>query len=295
MKYSHVLLLSLVIATSLNCMEKKEQWEIIRTFNQIGNVRAVDLYKNANILATTSDDFTSHLFRCDTKKEFQSFDNNKQISQAICVESYHDLLAIGSDNGKARVIDTKSGKEKHSFENKDVIHAIKFNHACKQLAVAANHTVRVFDLVENKRLISIHHQDQPISVCFDKYDKNVITASLNKVRIFDIRSNLKIESFYRKNRYISSVLTNYDNRIITVETPGDTIQIYTKADNEITDTHIPVVTIDNGCYEIDASLNSIQRLYDGKELSSICLHPEGKMLALGLCGRALVFSQNNQK
>jgi WD40 repeat protein len=271
-------------------MEQKQRWEIIRTFDQPGNVRAIDLFKNCNILATSSGDYKSHLLRVDTHKEYESFDNHHQISRAICVNPYYNLLAVGSDDGIVRIINTRDKNETHSFNNKNAISAIKLNHADSQLAVAANHTVRLFDLATTKRLCSIQHQDQPFSVCFSKHDNAVITASLNKVRIFDIRTKEKIESYYRKNRYIASVTTNSDDDIVTVETPGNTIKIYhftyITQPKEI-DTNIPV-TVDAGGFTLDRS-------YNGTPLYSICLQPGSGMLGLGLYNKAVIFAQNNQK
>jgi WD40 repeat protein len=284
MKYTHFSLLSLVIATSVNSMETKQPWEIVKTFNQTGNVRAIDFNHNALTLAVASGDMKSHLFNVESTNEIQCFDNHNEITRAICIHNH--IVATGSDDVMARVTNAVNCKEIHSFENKDEINAIKFNHAGNQLAVAANHTVRLFGLGENKRLISIQHQDQPISICFNKYDNLIITASLNKVRIFDIRTKEKVKSFYRNSRYIASVLTNSDNEILTVETPGNTIQIYNDTTKEIIDTHIPV-TVDPE--------NGLDRLYNGEPLFATCLHPNKKMLALGLYDKAVIFAQNNQK
>ncbi len=295
MNHMRILLFPLVAAASLNCMEKNE-WEIIRTFEQVGQVRAVDLLDNGNILATTSGDFKSHLFKFDTHKESQSFDNHNQITRAISM--HHNLVATGSDDTMARVTNVAKPNnikfsefvpnETCSFENKDIVSAVKFNRYGNKLAVAADHTVRLFDLVEDKRLFSIHHQDQPISVCFNTHDTTIITASLNKVRLFDMRTKEKVKRFCfkRDNRYISSVVINDNNEIVTVETPGDTIQIYNEYSKKITDTKIPV-TIDQ--------FNGVDRFYKKKPLSSICLHPGGTMLALGTYCKALVFAQNDKK
>jgi WD40 repeat protein len=277
-------------------MEKTTQeWEIIETFEQPGAVQAIDLLKNRNMLATASGDFKSRTFRFDTHKESQSFDNHNQITRAISI--HHNMVATGSDDTMARVINLAKPQgvpfaefvpnETCSFENKDIVSAVKFNRYANKLAVAANHTVRLFDLVENKRLFSIHHQDQPISICFDKNDTAIITASLNKVRVFDIRTKGKLTSFRRDNRYIASVVINDNNEILTVETPGDTIQIYNKITKKITNTHIPVT--------IDAGAGILDRYYNGEPLYSICLHPGGKMLALGTYCKALVIEQNDKK
>jgi hypothetical protein len=106
------------------------------------------------------------------------------------------------------------------------------------------------------------------------------------VRIFDVRSKEKAKSINRLNRYISSISTKSENEVLTVETPGDTIQIYNDATQEIIDTHIPV-TIESG--------NGLDRFYNGEPLFTTCLHPEKKLLALGLYGKAVIFAQNSQK
>ena len=117
MKHLHLLLLSLIIATPLNCMEKEKQWEIVKTFNQHDlNVRAVDFNSDATTLAIASGDMKSHLFNVDSGTEIQSFNNHHQITRAICI--HNTLVATGSDDTIARLIDAVTKKEIKSFNNK---------------------------------------------------------------------------------------------------------------------------------------------------------------------------------
>lgn len=272
----HLLLLALIVAASLNCMEK---WEITKTFKQPKyNVHAIAFNQNAKTLAMASDDIKSHLFNIELETEIQSFNNYKNTQT---IDIHNTLVATGSN-----VINAVTKKVNHSFNNTDVIVATKFNHTGQQLAVTTKNTLSIYDLLTNTLIRTIQQQDPPVSLCFDQENNQIIAASLNKVCIFDLRGKQTVKAFYRTNRYIASVSTNAANEIVTVETPGDTIQIYNDLSKEIIDTNI-AVTVKQG--------NNLNRFYNGETLFSTCFHPEKKLLALALFGKALMLSPNNQK
>lgn len=279
MKLTYILLSFALLNTTLSGMNEQQNqlpiivqpWVLKDTFDQPDmNVRAVAFNEVGDQLAFSSGDFKSHIFNIADKKEISTFSNNEQITHAICFANHtNHLLATGSDNAQACIINLKTQKN-HSFYNKNVIWAAAFNHNNTKLALAANHTARIFDLETNKRISSIQHQDQIFSLAFHPWDGSIITASLNKVRAFDIRTKKKkCPNLVRKNCYIRSIALAPGKNFFGIETPGQTIHIVDYVhDNATIDTGIPVT----------------------EDLYSVSFHPETQQLALGLFGKALIYT-----
>ena len=216
-----------------------------------------------------------------------------------------ERLAVASEDGSARVYDSRTGKPIAQLNHDGPVVSVEFSPDGRFVATASrDHTARVFEAGTGREVARLMHKDAVRSAIFSPDGQNILTGSLDgSARLFELHSENKVIEenipdsngwavFGSNGRYLG--LSGGESSVVfgpLLEISGDRIQLL--ADGmprrlPLEDVSDQVAFSSDGRYLATADNGQIMRLEDGTTTQVLkfsnhaaTFSPDGRYLATG--------------
>ncbi|MEP7288261.1 MAG: TIR domain-containing protein [Chloroflexota bacterium] len=279
----------------------------IREFaEQSGTVYSVAFSPDGKMVATGSDDNSTHLWDSATGERLQALSGHLNGTHSVAFSPDGLTLLTGGGDKQARLWEVATGQEIQRFSGHEAtIYCVAFAPDGKTVATgSSDQTVRLWNVDTGKELQKFTgHTDTVLSVAFSPDGKSIVSGgSDSTIRLWDIATGKQSRQFIGHNAFVGGVAFSPTGAYILSSSGDKTALLWDASTGQIIQQYsghtaalTGVVFSPDGKYVLTGSADNTARLWEsatGQELQTftigngsrvitVAFSPDGKYVLTG--------------